>query len=193
MKPSRPTGALARPRRVGGRRDGFPTDGVDDALAALFLVHSRGLVGLARLLVDDLATAEDVVQDAFAATYRRWSAIRTPEAALPYLRVAVVNHARKRIRDRQHGGRVVADLADRADSRVRTDSFDALDQRHVVLAALRALSYRQRQVVVLRFYLDLSEAQVADQLGLTRGAVHRHAARATDALRDLLGTPEEGR
>jgi RNA polymerase sigma-70 factor (sigma-E family) len=156
-------------------------------------VHSRGLVGLARLLVDDLATAEDVVQDAFAATYRRWSAIRTPEAALPYLRVAVVNHARKRIRDRQHGGRVVADLPDRADSRVRIDSFDALDQRHVVLAALRALSYRQRQVVVLRFYLDLSEAQVADQLGLTRGAVHRHAARATDALRDLLGTPEEGR
>src|SRR6476661_5795448 len=105
MKPSRPTGAPARPRRVGGRRDGFPAD--------------------------------DVVQEAFAATYRRWSAIRTPEAALPYLRVAVVNQARKRIRDRQHGGRVVADLADRADSWVRTDYFDALDQRHVVLAALR--------------------------------------------------------
>jgi RNA polymerase sigma-70 factor (sigma-E family) len=191
MKPSRPTGAPAPPRR-GGRPDGIPAEGVDEALAALFLVHGRGLVGLARLLVDDLATAEDVVQDAFAATYRRWSAIRTPEAALPYLRVAVVNHARKRIRDRQHGGRVVGELPDRADSR-RTDSFDALEQRHVVLAALRALSYRQRQVVVLRYYLDLSEAQVADQLGLTRGAVHRHAARATDALRDLLEDPEVGR
>ena len=193
MKPSRPTGARAHPRRDGGRRDDFPAEGVDDALAALFLVHSRALVGLARLLVDDLATAEDVVQDAFAATYRRWWAIRTPDAALPYLRVAVVNHARKRIRDRQHGGRVVGELPDRADSGARMDSFDALEQRHVVLAALRALSYRQRQVVVLRYYLDLSEAQVADQLGLTRGAVHRHAARATEALRDLLEDPEEGR
>ena len=193
MKPSRLTGAMTRPRRVGGRRDGFPADDVDEALAALFLVHGRGLVGLARLLVDDLATAEDVVQDAFAATYRRWSAIRTPEAALPYLRVAVVNHARKRIRDRQHGGRVVGPPADRSDSPARTDSIDAVEQRHVVLAALRALSYRQRQVVVLRYYLDLSEAQVADQLGLTRGAVHRHAERATVALRDLLKDPEEGR
>lgn len=154
MKPSRLTGAPARPRRAGGRRDGFPAEDVDEALTALFLVHGRGLVGLARLLVDDLATAEDVVQDAFAATYRRWTAIRTPESALPYLRAAVVNYA---------------------------------------LAALRALSYRQRQVVVLRYYLDLSEAQVADQLGLTRGAVHRHAVRATDALRDLLKEPEEGR
>jgi RNA polymerase sigma factor (sigma-70 family) len=107
--------------------------------------------------------------------------------------VAVVNHARRRIRDRQHGGRVVGELTDRAESRTRTDSFDALEQRHVVLTALRALSYRQRQVVVLRYYLDLSEAQVADQLGVTRGAVHRHAARATDALRGLLEDPEDGR
>lgn len=193
MKPSRLTGAPARPRRAGGRRDGFPAEDVDEALAALFLVHGRGLVGLARLLVDDLATAEDVVQDAFAATYRRWPAIRTPESALPYLRAAVVNYARKRIRDRQHGGRVVGEAPDLADPRARGDVIDALEQRHVVLAALRALSYRQRQVVVLRYYLDLSEAQVADQLGLTRGAVHRHAVRATDALRDLLKEPEEGR
>lgn len=77
-----------------------------EVLTDLFVVHSRALVGLARLLVDDQATAEDVVQDAFVATFSRWSNIRDPEAALPYLRSAVINHARKSLRSRQHGGRV---------------------------------------------------------------------------------------
>lgn len=157
----------------------------DEALAALFLGHSRALVGLARLLVDDLATAEDVVQDAFAATYRRWASIRTPDAALPYLRAAVINHARKRLRDRQHGARVTAlDPVDHADPDSATD---ALERRHVVLAALRLLPPRQRQVLVLRYYLDLPESQIADQLGLTRGAVHKHATRAAESMRTHLG------
>lgn len=160
-------------------------ESADEALSALFLGHSRALVGLARLLVDDLATAEDVVQDAFAATYRRWAAIRTPDAALPYLRAAVVNQARKRLRDRQHGARVSSiEPVDRADPDSATD---ALERQHVVLAALRRLPPRQRQVVVLRYYLDLPEAQIADQLGLTRGAVHRHATRAAESLRMHLG------
>ena len=163
-------------------------ESADEALSALFLGHSRALVGLARLLVDDLATAEDVVQDAFAATYRRWTSIRSPDAALPYLRAAVVNQARKRLRDRQHGARVSAlDPVDHADP---DNATDALERQHVVLAALRRLPPRQRQVVVLRYYLDLTESQIADQLGLTRGAVHRHATRAAETLRTRLGPGE---
>jgi RNA polymerase sigma-70 factor (sigma-E family) len=178
-RPGTDAGPLGRPSAP---------ESADEALSALFLGHSRALVGLARLLVDDLATAEDVVQDAFAATYRRWTSIRSPDAALPYLRAAVVNQARKRLRDRQHGARVSAlDPVDRADPDSATD---ALEHQHVVLAALRRLPPRQRQVVVLRYYLDLTESQIADQLGLTRGAVHRHATRAAATLRTRLDLGE---
>jgi RNA polymerase sigma-70 factor (sigma-E family) len=139
---------------------------------------------LARLLVDDQATAEDVVQDAFVATFSRWPNIRDPEATLPYLRSAVINHARKSLRSRQHGGRV--GLPPPGEPEDAGPGTDAVEQGHVVLTALRTLPCRQRQVVVLRYYLDLSEVQIADQLGVTRGSVHRQLARAAAALRTTL-------
>lgn len=155
-----------------------------EVLTDLFVVHSRALVGLARLLVDDQATAEDVVQDAFVATFSRWSNIRDPEAALPYLRSAVINHARKSLRSRQHGGRV--SLPQPGEPEYPGPGTEAVERGHVVLTALRTLPYRQRQVVVLRYYLDLSEGQIADQLGVTRGSVHRQLARAAGTLRTEL-------
>ena len=162
-----------------------------EVLSDLFVVHGRSLVGLARLLVDDLATAEDVVQDAFVATYGRWSSIRDPDAALPYLRSAVLNQARKSLRFRQRGGRV---SPPRPDDRGDPGSGpDDVERQHVVLAALRTLPYRQRQVVVLRYYLDLSEGQIADQLGVTRGSVHRQLARAAGTLRTKLDDLEDTR
>jgi RNA polymerase sigma factor (sigma-70 family) len=85
------------------------------------------------------------------------------------------------------GGRVVS--ADEAAELVVDphDDADALERRHVVLTALRTLPYRQRQVLVLRYYLDLSEAQVAATLGVSRGAVHPHAVRGSAALARRLG------
>ena len=179
-------GLLAATERTVARSSRPATDALPEdpaeAVAALFLAHSRSLVGLARLLVDDVATAEDVVQDAFAATWRHWSGIRDPEAALPYLRTAVLNAARNRLRHRMRGGRVVS--ADGAAELVADphDDVDALERRHVVLTALRTLPYRQRQVLVLRYYLDHTEEQVAALLGLSRGAVHQHAVRGSASL-----------
>src|SRR5437868_6387570 len=77
------------------------TSDADAAVAALFSAHRLHLVRLALLLVDDLETAEDVVQDAFAAVHRRWSAIAAPEAALGYLRTSVVNGSRSVLRRRR--------------------------------------------------------------------------------------------
>ena len=147
--------------------------------------HWRRLVRLSVLLVRDVATAEEVVQDAFVAMHARWSRLRDPDLALAYLRQAVVNRSRSVLRHRV----VVTRHAERAASR-RTPAVPT--RWRPPLPARRgarrdaALPRRQREVLALRYYLDLSEAEIADTLGISRGAVKSHASRGAAALRDLL-------
>ncbi|MGY2702842.1 MULTISPECIES: SigE family RNA polymerase sigma factor [unclassified Nocardioides] len=154
----------------------------DEALEQLYAAHWRQLVRLSVLLVRDVGTAEEVVQDAFVAVHARWSRLRDPERALAYLRQAVVNRSRSALRHRAVVARHAATVR-LADTQ---DPTPASDQREAVLDAMRALSDRQREVLALRYFLDLSEADIADTLGISRGAVKSHASRGSAALRALL-------
>ncbi|HSO65293.1 MAG TPA: sigma-70 family RNA polymerase sigma factor, partial [Ornithinibacter sp.] len=126
------------------------------------------------------------VQDAFVAMHARWSRLREPDKALAYLRQAVVNRSRSVLR---HRGVVARHASSQlpAGSRVGTDgTAEVAARRDTVLDALRALPGRQREVLTLRYYLDLPEAEIATTLGISRGAVKSHASRGSATLRDLL-------
>ncbi|MGW1765593.1 RNA polymerase sigma factor [Streptomyces sp. NPDC002073] len=154
-------------------------------VSELYHAHRLRMVRLAVLLVDDLATAEDVVQDAFTALYRRHGEHpREVDNALAYLRMAVVNTSRSVLRRRRTARAWIppapVDVPSAADHVV-------LDEAHrEVLAALARLTPRRRQVLVLRYWADLSEAEIATTLGISRGAVKSNASRALDALEKLL-------
>ena len=159
----------------------------DTALEQLYAAHWRGLVRLAVLLLRDQGAAEEVTQDAFVAMHGHWWSLRDPDKALAYLRRTVVNRSRSALRHRgvveryaarQRPALNVADPAD-APTLVR-------DRRSAVLDALRALPTRQREVLVLRHYLDMSEVEIAETLGISRGSVKAHASRGSAALRALL-------
>jgi RNA polymerase sigma-70 factor (sigma-E family) len=159
----------------------------DTALEQLYAAHWRGLVRLAVLLLRDQGAAEEVVQDAFVAMHGRWRSLRDPGKALSYLGKTVVNRSRSALRHRGVEERYVArqrpvlSLTEAAD----TPALVA-DRRHAVLDALRALPTRQREVLVLRHYLELSEIEIAETLGVSRGSVKAHASRGSAALRRLL-------
>ncbi|WP_244206533.1 SigE family RNA polymerase sigma factor [Streptomyces swartbergensis] len=147
------------------------------------LYHHRrlALVRLALLLVDDLPTAEDVVQDAFAALLhrhgRRLSGLDDPEA---YLRTSVVNSARSVLRRRRTARAYIPERQHHVPS---ADQSVLLAETHQeVINALQHLTRRQREVLVLRYWSDLTEAQIADTLGVSRGTVKSTANRALNAL-----------
>ncbi len=158
----------------------------DDAVEHLYAAHWRNLVRLSVLLVRDQGVAEEVVQDAFIALHGRWRRLRDPDKALAYLRQAVVNRSRSALRHRGVVERHAA--AERPTAPLPGADEATLDhaRRSRVLDALRELPTRQREVLTLRYYLDLSEAEIADLLGVSRGSVKTHASRGAGALRALL-------
>ena len=143
---------------------------------------------LSVLLVRDQGAAEEVVQDAFVAMHGRWSRLRDPDKALAYLRQAVVNRSRSALR---HRGVVERHVRATAPGDGPTTGVRGGARRAAVLDALRRLPDRQREVLALRYYLDLSEAEIADALGISRGAVKSHASRGAAALRSQLGDLRE--
>jgi RNA polymerase sigma-70 factor (sigma-E family) len=180
------TDATAAPR---DDRAGAVPASADEAVAVLYASHWSPLVRLATLLTRDASVAEEVVQDAFVALHRRWGHLDDPGAAHGYLRSSVVNGSRSALRHRsvqeryrQPGPPEPAGPEERA---VRSDE----DAR--VMAALRTLSRRQQEVLVLRYYADLSEHDIAATLGMTRGAVKSHAHRGIAALRAALAREGE--
>src|ERR1700685_1336809 len=156
----------------------------DRAVTELYSVHYRALVRLAALLVRDTPTAEEVVQDAFVAMHGGWQRLRDAEKALAYLRQSVVNRSRSVLRHRT----VVDKNLLKAPPDMPSAEHGALVllERSAVVAALHGLPERQRQAIVLRYYADLSEAEIADTMRISRGAVKSHTARGMAALRAAL-------
>jgi RNA polymerase sigma-70 factor, sigma-E family len=161
----------------------------DEAVTALYTTEYASLVRLATLLIGDLGTAEEVVQDCFVALHQRWGRLQHHGAGAAYLRRSVVNRCRSVHRHR----RVVDRFLRRAQPETMLSAESAaidLDRYTDVLAAVRTLPGRQREVLVLRYYLDLSEAQTAQVMGISPGAVKSHTARALAALRRVLESPQ---
>jgi RNA polymerase sigma-70 factor (sigma-E family) len=157
-----------------------PARSADWAVTELYSLHHQRLVRLAALLVRDVPTAEDVVQDSFVAMHDGWQRLRDAESALAYLRQAVVNRSRSVLRHRA----VVAKYPEKPSPDMPSAEHGALVQleRSAVIAALRKLPGRQREAIVLRYYADFSEAEVAAAMGISCGAVKSHTARAMAAL-----------
>ena len=154
------------------------------AVTAIYTTHYRSLVRLAVLLVRDVATAEEVVQDSFIAMQASWRKLRDTEKALSYLRQSVVNRSRSVLRHRvvvDRNAPMPPPWAPSAEQGAITEL-----ERSAVVSALRRLPLRQREALVLRYYLDLSEAQIASAMGISRGAVKSHASRGLAVLRTTL-------
>ena len=147
-----------------------------DPVSALYEQHYASLVRLAALLVRDTATAEEIVQDSFVAVAAAWRRRGNTDGALEFLHQSVLNRSRSALR---HG------IAPAPATGCPSGSLP-------LLAALGELPARQREVLVLRYYANLSEEQAADTIGISRAAVRRHATLAGSALRTLLDAGEAG-
>ena len=159
--------------------------GVADGVEAVFRSEYRSLVRLARLLVDDQGTAEEVVQDAFVQLHRSWDRASDPVA---YVRTCVVNGARGRLRRRATARRhPLAGIVHATGE--DPDRLELDERRRAVAMALRSLPVRQRECVALRYYTELTEAQTATTLGISVGSVkthvHRGLANLAARLEDL--------
>jgi RNA polymerase sigma-70 factor (sigma-E family) len=182
--------------------DQLETEGADVAAGSasrrvteLYQAHALGLARLALVMLGDAAAAEDVVQDAFLGLYRRWDRLADPAAAQSYLRTSVLNGCRTALRHRARHG-VLSAGAD-AQAAVLTgpslESAEATvtrDEEHrAVLAAIRRLPARQREALVLRYYLDLTEDQTAEAMRVSRGTVKSATSRAVAAVGRMIGAP----
>ncbi len=156
-------------------------------LEDLYRTHRMRLIRLALLLVDEPATAEDVVQEAFTGLHRHWGNLRDSAAAVGYLRTAVVNGSRSVLRRRKTAREYTPPHAPNARS---AESLAMLTAEHQhVVKALQQLPPRQREVLVLRYYGNLSEAEIAEAAGISRGTVKSTASRALEALQKIMDTP----
>jgi len=174
-------------------RDGS-VSAADAGIADLYAAHWTGLVRLAWLLLRDDLGAEEVVQDAFIATHRHWGTLRDEASAAAYLRRAVVNGARSGLRHRgveqrytQREGREPGVPGARAEDSAEARVLER-EGTTAMIAALGRLPQRQREVLTMRYYLDLSEAEIADALGISAGSVKAHAHRGLASLRDRMET-----
>jgi RNA polymerase sigma-70 factor (sigma-E family) len=164
-----------------GPREAGRADAADVAVTSLYRSYHVELVRLALLMTGDLGTAEDVVQDAFERLHRRWPGLRRTDSALAYLRSSVLNgcrsvHRRARVA-RRYAPRLAEPPAPAADP--AADSGDLAD-------ALLKLPRRQREVLVLRYYVDLDVAGTAATLRITPSTVRSTTARGLAALGRMM-------
>lgn len=175
------------------RSPGTPPDGSAPGrgsdVTELFRAHHVELVRLALLVVGDLGTAEDVVQDTFEQLHRRWHTLRRESSGLEYARSAVLNRCRSVLRRRGTARRYASRVAET--ERAGPDTATQLAQRSELFTAFRELPRRQREVLALRYYLDLSVADAAGTLGISEGAVRSTASRGLAALAGILQAHDE--
>lgn len=155
-------------------------------IARVFEEHHARLVRLAVLLGAG-PDAEDVVAEAFCQLYRRWTRLRSPDAAPAYVRGAVVNLVRMRLRHLQVVRRhQAAAPEDENEPSAERTAILREDQRAMV-AALDQLAPRQREAIVLRYWMDLKEAEIAAAMGISCGSVKTHISRAMASLNQAVG------
>jgi RNA polymerase sigma-70 factor (sigma-E family) len=159
-------------------------DDAEAAVGALYRAQAVGLIRLAYLMLGDRAAAEDVVQDAFCGLYRRWDRLADPGGALAYVRSSVLNGCRTALRRRALGHRVTAAYQPPAGS--AEAAVLSREERQEVMRAIRRLPDRQREALVLRFYLDLPDLEIARVMGIRPGTVRSATHRALKALGHLL-------
>jgi RNA polymerase sigma-70 factor (sigma-E family) len=169
-----------------GSRGGGQPGAAADAVTALYKVHAVGLIRLAVVMLGDRPAAEDVVQEAFCGLYRRWEHLADTGKALGYVRSSVLNGCRSELRGRIKDERRAS--RDSAVVEAASAEYAVLigEEHREILAALRRLPTRQREALVLRFYLDLPEPEIARSMGISKGTVKSTTSRALAALARLL-------
>ncbi len=189
MDPDVVTIGLGQPGSSGGLGGRADREAV---VTALYAEHALGLTRLALIMVGDRSAAEDIVQDAFCGLHRRWDKLRDPAKALSYVRSSVINGCRSEFRRVSPLLRSLA--ADGPGHEVHLpaawsaeSAALATEERREVLRSLLKLPPRQREALLLRYYLDLSEAEVAGTMRISRGTAKSTVARGLAALRTLLG------
>jgi RNA polymerase sigma-70 factor (sigma-E family) len=194
---------LSRPRRLSfvdtletgtnarGCPRGAPADDAASSVTALYERHAVSMIRIALVMLGDRIAAEDVVQDAFFGLYRRWARLKDPDNALPYVRSAVLNGCRDVLRQRtRREGRDRAAATDwQAQPSAEATALISEDRQRI-LAGIRLLPDRQREALVCRFYLGLSEDETARAMDISKGTVKSATSRAITALRRML---EEGK
>jgi RNA polymerase sigma-70 factor (sigma-E family) len=164
-------------------------------VTVLYQAHALSLARLALVMLGDASAAEDVVQDAFLGLYRRWDRLVDPAAAPSYLRTSVLNGCRTALSRGSRHGVLSADAcaSDRASAGPALESAEATvvhdEEQRAVLAAIRRLPTRQREALVLRYYLDMTEDQTADAMRVSRGTVKSATSRAVAAVGRMLAAP----
>jgi RNA polymerase sigma-70 factor (sigma-E family) len=176
-------GRVGSVSRAGPQRTapGLPAD---SAVTALYQEHALGLTRLAYIMLGDKGAAEDAVQDAFCGLYRNWATLASQASAVQYLRTSVLNRCRS-------AGRRRTLRASRAIHEPAAASAESIvlagEERRSVLPAIRKLPARQREVLILRFYLHEPEAEIARLMGIGPSTVRSTTHRALAALERLLG------
>nr|WP_203912862.1 SigE family RNA polymerase sigma factor [Rhizocola hellebori] len=155
---------------------------MEDDFRDFVTARSAALLRTAYLLAGDWATAEDLLQTALTKTYLAWKRLGQIEAVEPYARRVLVNTATSWWRRRWHGERPTEFLPERA----APDRLDEQLERDALWRHVKALPGRQRAVLVLRFYEDMSEAQTAAMLNISAGTVKSQTSRALGTLRQRL-------
>jgi RNA polymerase sigma-70 factor (sigma-E family) len=156
----------------------------DRALTAMYDAEYRSLVRMSAVMLGDVGSAEEVVQESFIAVHKAWLGLRDMDKAVHYLRRSVLNRSRSVLRHRA----VVDRHTPKHEPEMPSAEQAAIArlERSAVISALRSLPDRQREALVLRFYLDLSEEQVAAAMKISTGAVKSHTSRGKAALRSVL-------
>lgn len=155
-----------------------------EAVTALYAEHAFGLVRLAVIMLGDKAAAEDVVQDAFLALYRRWDNLGEAPQPLAYVRTSVLNGCRSALRRRSRRELIAffsQPPAESAEARALVS-----EEYRAVVTAIRRLPRRQREVLLLRYYLDMAEDEIARTMGVSRGTVKSATSRALAAIERIL-------
>jgi RNA polymerase sigma-70 factor (sigma-E family) len=177
------TGSLAP-----GWHPGPHDEDAERAVTELYQAHAVGMIRIALLMLGDRAAAEDVVQDAFLGLYRRWHGLNDPGKAEAYIRSSVLNGCRDalKVRSRRHRRDLAAALDLDEFPSAEAAALISEDRRRI-LAGLRRLPVRQREVLVCKFYLELSGEETAQVMGVSQGTVKSTTSRAVAALGRILG------
>jgi RNA polymerase sigma-70 factor (sigma-E family) len=174
-------------REAASRPEPAPQAGsAEQAVTELYQAHALGMIRLAHIMLGDRQSAEDVVQDAFCGLYRRWSGLADTASAVHYVRSSVLNSCRSALRRRRSSQAGYRKLGQQPTVLSAESAALTSEERREVMAALRRLPARQREALVLRFYLDASAEEAAATMGISASSVRSATHRALATLARML-------